>query len=83
MTHIRDGIQSGEALGRIKAPVLVRHCEVIIYRAGHRRARIAQAMVPDDLAMILDELLDVERGRVGAFGGRRRQNIRVEIEVKA
>lgn len=68
MAHIRDRIKSREFLSRLKATVLVCHCEVIFDCARDRRARIAQPVIPDDLAIIFDELFDVKRRSVGRLG---------------
>jgi hypothetical protein len=40
--------------------VLVRHLLVVKLSAENRRARVTEAVIPDDLAPVVDELRDVE-----------------------
>src|SRR5260370_34888065 len=52
MTHVRDRVEPREVLGRIQAAELFCHFFVVLDRAEDRWARIAEAMIPDDLVPV-------------------------------
>ena len=52
----------------MQASVLSRQFVVIVDRAQHRWAGVAQPVIPDDLAVVFDELLDVQRAELVATG---------------
>ena len=63
VVHIRNTIEPREVLGAVHAAELFRHSFVVVEIIENGRARIAPAMIPDDLVPIVDEVLDVERCR--------------------
>jgi hypothetical protein len=82
VVHIWHRIKPREVLSVAQATELVRHLLLVPQSAEKRRARIARTMIPDDLVAIVDELRDVERGRVGNDWCRRAQQTGVGIQVE-
>jgi hypothetical protein len=75
VAHIGHRIESREVLRRLQPTVLVRHLLVVELRAENRRTRVTEAVIPDDLVPVVDELRDVERRRGGDIRALRVQGI--------
>ena len=82
MTHIRDRVKPGELCGPSQAAVLSRQFVLVFDCPKHRWAGIAQPMIPDNFAVVADELPDVQRVRIGRDGRRLDKEIGVGVEIK-